>query len=143
MFSRNSMGRISDAAIGFLILAYVAFAKHSELRFRARAVRVHAAVVKVFRHRHATAVFVSYQWQGVQRWAEYAALPLASVAPGDAVTILVDPREPDSVVPEDAHNAPGLGVGSGNCSPVDTSVIAWWEWLYVLAGLALLIRALV
>lgn len=131
-------------ALGATVLCYVVYAKVSEHRFRRASIRVQGKVLKVFPHRHSTSYFLSYEFDGVARAAEYCGTPIRrELEPGDVVEILIDPRDPpDSEVPEATHNAPGRGVGAGNCALADSPLFGLWDGVYVAASIALIAHAL-
>ena len=139
----NDLSRFHlDALLGAALLGFLAYSKWAELTARRGAVRVRGEVVKVFGHRHATSYFIRYAWQGSQRSAEWRGPPLQTrFQPGDALEIRVDPSLPDVEIPAESHNAPNAGMGSGSCSLADEPLWSWWDVLYAVAGVALIVRS--
>jgi hypothetical protein len=131
-----------DGLLGAGLLLFLAYSKWIEVTTRRRAVRVTGHVVKVFGHRHATSYFIRYPWQGEERTTEWRGAPMRQqFTPGDAVDILVDPNVADVPIPEDTHNAPNAAMGSGTCSLAEEPLWSWWDLLYAVAGLALIVRS--
>ncbi len=140
----DSIQSLFGLALGAAVLCYVVYAKMSEHRFRRASIRVQGKVLKVFPHRHSTSYFLSYELDGVIRAAEYCGAPMRrEFEPGDVAEILIDPRDPpDSKVPEGSHNAPGRGIGAGNCALEDSPLFGLWDGVYVVASIALIAYAL-
>lgn len=140
----ESTQSIFGIVLGALLLGYVFYSKVVEVQFRRSATTVRGKVLKVFAHSHSTSYFISYELDGETRVAEYCGLPLKrEFEPGDEVEILIDPRDPpNSEVPETTHNAPGRGVGGGNCERVGTPIFGLWDGVYVAASIALIIYGL-
>lgn len=140
----ESAQSIFSVVLGTVLLCYVVYAKWSEYRFRRTAIRVQGKVLKVFPHRHSTSYFLSYEIEGLTRSTEYCGMPLLrEFEPGDTVEILIDPNDPpDSEVPETTHNAPGRGVGGGNCVRAGSSIFRLWDGIYIFASIALIVYAL-
>ena len=140
----GSVQSVLGLVLGILLFGYVEYAKVSEYRFRRRSIRVQGKVLKVYSHQHSTSYFLSYDHEGVTRAAEYCGVPLRrEFEPGDTVEILIDPTDPpDSEVPGDTQNAPGRGIGAGNCSRVDASFLGLWDGVYLVMAIALIVYSL-
>jgi len=68
-----------DAALGLLVLLYIAFIKLSEMRSRKGTVVVKASVLKIFPHSRCTSFFVGYTWQGAREWRSIAEHPSSTL----------------------------------------------------------------
>lgn len=132
-----------EALLAAVVLAYVAINKYSEYRFRKRCIAVVGTIARVFPHRHCTSHFITYSFNGVDRVAEYRGPPMAARhQAGRSITILINPEDPPNTPIPDSHNAPGAGMGSGNCALAGAAMVTFWDVFYVAASIGLIVYSM-
>ncbi|HEY6881331.1 MAG TPA: hypothetical protein VI299_25070 [Polyangiales bacterium] len=128
-----------DAALGILLLLYLAYGALSERRWRRAAVRVRAAVVAVYPYRAATSYFFRCVWEGRERGARYNGPPLRTRwSVGDEVEILIEPNGSDVSIPTSRPNDAAARVGEGNCRPIESHVITFPDLVFGVVGAVLI-----
>ena len=127
-----------DTWLGVFLITLETVGTWFEWRFRRRAVRVVGNVIKYHRYSKHLSYYISYEYQGVTRVAEYYRPgPIASYEPGDTLEILVDPRKlPDVKIPEGSHIRWSR---SGNCIPADSNLVSMFDVAVFLLGLLLVV----
>jgi len=143
MYSLLGFGRTHtppqlDIAIAVLALLFVLYGMVSAIRFRKRAVAVDAVVLKSIPHSRFTSYFVSYDYQGKQRVAEYCGLPLVTeYRVGETLRILVDGTDPPDMPVPELHNAPGAH--SGTCLLEHKPLISLWDVIFVAGAIGVIV----
>lgn len=127
-----------DAVVGALLLAFIAYGKANQFRFRRRAVAVTATVAKVLNHPRVTSHFVRYSLEGKERGAEFRTSAFRrTFGPGDTVQILIDPTDPpDDAIPE-GSGSKEVALG-GSCVLAGEASMSFWEFLYIAGALSLI-----
>lgn len=137
----NDVLREYGVVIGVLVLAFQAYCIWEGWRFRRRALRVPAELVKSIRYSKHISYYLSYRHMETTKVAEYCGPGLLTeFKPGDKLEILIDPDEPPDVqIPEGTHIRFSR---SGNCIPADESLVSLGTWAFAAFAVFLILYGL-
>ena len=130
-----------DAVLGVVVLIMLLAGKLHEVRWRRRAVRVAAVVLKLAPATRHTSYFMKFSWQGSERVAEYRGGPARRrFEAGDALEVLVDPERPGA--PFSSEQPEAAFASCPACEPVAEPLVSFWDVFYGCASIALIVLSI-
>lgn len=131
------------AALGAALLSIIVVGKWWDIRFRARSIAVNGRVHRKIRKKRHLSYYVAYEYQGLVRLAEYCEAALqGSFEEGDAIRILIDPKQPpDSTIPEEPFTPSDSN--TCNCDVAGTRLFSFWDYINTGAALAVMLEGII